>query len=315
MLNRLIVLLSLTVVMFSCSGIKEDDEIVVEGISIKKIKVNKVISDQIAYYAGYGQKLTQEDSITLRKRIVEGMLDELVLAVKGEKEGIKPDTAEVNSYIKQIKAAFPTDSAMSNHMAKFGLTYDDYVKEMERSSVARQYFKSIVIDPVTAPDSFYVDSLSKALTSEKVKVSHILIKVEEDANKSMRENLYAKTAGIRKQVMASGGKNFADLAKKYSDDKGSAVNGGSMGFFGRNEMVKPFEDASYLTPVGQISEIVTTPFGYHIIKVEDKQIMPPSADDVNKKALNLTRRKASEKLLKELRTELKVVRHEEPKNS
>lgn len=314
MLYRLMFLISLTVVLASCSGIKEDDELIVDGISIKKIKVDKVISDQMAYYANYGQKISAEDSITLRKRIVEGMVDELVLSVKGKNEGFKPDTAEVNSYIKQIKTAFTSDSALNNHMAKFGLTYDDYVTEMERSSVARLYFKSVVIDPLTVADSFYVDSLTSAMKTEKVKVSHILIKVDQNATNDLRQNLYAKTEGIRKQIMASKGKNFADLAKRYSDDKSSAVNGGSMPFFGKKEMVQPFEDASYMTEIGQISEIVTTPFGYHIIKVEDKQVMAAPAEEVNKAALNMTRRRASEKLLKELRSEFEIIRHEEKKS-
>jgi len=67
------------------------------------------------------------------------------------------------------------------------------------------------------------------------------------------------------------GADFAELAKTQSDDTGSGANGGDLGFFKHGQMVPPFEQAAFSLPIGQISEPIKTPFGYHIIKVEQKE--------------------------------------------
>lgn len=310
MTYRMLLLIAATLFAVSCSGLKDDDEFVVDGISVKKNKIDKIVSDQIAYYKQYGQNLSADDSVKLRNRMIDGMIDEMLLSAKGKQTGIEPDTAEVNFYIQQIKAAFPSDSALSQHMAKFGMTYDDYVAEIKRNSVARLYFKKAVIDPVAAPDTFYVDSLKAVMKTEKVRASHILIKVDPNANEATRQHAFSKLEGIRKQAVNAKGKNFADLAKRYSEDEGSAAHGGDLNYFGRKEMVRPFEDAAFQTEIGQISDIVTTQFGYHLIKVEDKKYMEASPEEINQAALTLTRRKGSDQVLKELRSEFKVLRHE-----
>ena len=78
----------------------------------------------------------------------------------------------------------------------------------------------------------------------------------------------ARTADILKEVAA--GKDFAALAKQYSQD-GSAAQGGDLGYFGRGQMVAPFENAAFALQPGQTSELVETQFGYHIIRVTEKQ--------------------------------------------
>jgi peptidyl-prolyl cis-trans isomerase SurA len=103
-----------------------------------------------------------------------------------------------------------------------------------------------------------------------VKASHILIKVDQHGSPEDTLEAYNKIAEIREKAV-SGDADFIELAKKYSDDESVKRNDGHLGWFTVFGMVYPFETVAYETPVGEVSDIVRTRFGYHIIKVEDKR--------------------------------------------
>lgn len=112
--------------------------------------------------------------------------------------------------------------------------------------------------------SYYDQNLKNFSTDEERKASHILIKVGKDAPAAEQAAAKAKA----EEVLALIRKNpasFAELAKQYSQDEGSAQNGGDLGFFSKGMMVKPFEDAAFKLKQGEISDLVKSDFGYHII--------------------------------------------------
>ena len=127
------------------------------------------------------------------------------------------------------------------------------------------------LDAVTFEDGdlekFYRRHLDQFEILERVKASHILVKVDEGADEKIRAEKRAFTEKLLEEVKS--GKDFAELARANSDDKASAVKGGSLGYFTRGSMVKPFEDAAFNMHPGDISDLVETTFGYHIIKVEE----------------------------------------------
>lgn len=118
----------------------------------------------------------------------------------------------------------------------------------------------------TAEEEYKVNK-QKYKNDEKVKASHILIKITDDRNDEA-----AKSLAIQLRERAIKGEDFAELAKQYSEDPSASRNAGSLGFFKRGQMVKPFEDVAFaMEKPGQISEVVKTPFGYHIIQYQDRQ--------------------------------------------
>jgi peptidyl-prolyl cis-trans isomerase SurA len=104
---------------------------------------------------------------------------------------------------------------------------------------------------------------------EEVRAAHILINVNPDAEPKDTLAAYNKINELRQRALA--GESFEALAKQFSQDPSAKNNGGDLGYFTALQMVYPFEDAAYKTPVGQISEPVRTRFGYHIIQVKDKR--------------------------------------------
>jgi peptidyl-prolyl cis-trans isomerase D len=111
----------------------------------------------------------------------------------------------------------------------------------------------------------YNNNIEQYSTPEQVRASHILIKTEGKDDAAVK----AKAEDILKQVKS--GADFAELAKKYSEDEGSAKNGGDLDYFGRGRMVPEFDQAVFAMQPGQISDLVKTQYGYHIIKLTDKK--------------------------------------------
>src|SRR5580700_11526006 len=114
---------------------------------------------------------------------------------------------------------------------------------------------------------------------EEVKARHILIRFQgskmplADGKKDLTDaEALAKITELRAKIVA--GADFAEVAKENSDDKGSGANGGDLGAFGRGQMVPEFDKEAFLLPVGELSQPVKSPFGYHLIKVESHSTKP-----------------------------------------
>jgi len=114
----------------------------------------------------------------------------------------------------------------------------------------------------------YEANKDKLNVPDDVRASHILIKAGEKATPEEKQKAKEKIDALRARAMS--GEDFAKLAKENSED-GSAQNGGDLGYFRKGEMVKPFEDAAFGLEKGQISPVVETQFGYHVIKTTDKR--------------------------------------------
>jgi len=113
---------------------------------------------------------------------------------------------------------------------------------------------------------YYAENEKRFTAPEERRASHILVKADKDAPKAEREKARAKAETLLAEVRKNP-QSFAELARKNSDDEGSAAKGGDLDFFGRGQMVKPFEDAAFALKAGETSGIVESDFGYHIIQV------------------------------------------------
>jgi len=122
-----------------------------------------------------------------------------------------------------------------------------------------------VVVPAADVERAYNSNIEQYSTPEQVRASHILFKTDGKDDAAVK----AKAEDVLKQ--AKGGADFAELAKKYSEDESSAKNGGDLDYFGKGRMVPEFDQVAFTLQPGQISDLVKTQFGYHIIKVVDKK--------------------------------------------
>lgn len=141
--------------------------------------------------------------------------------------------------------------------------------------------------------ALYEARRDKLGTPEQRRVRHILIQVPQDASEEEVEAAREKAQKLLDRIQA--GESFEELAKEYSDDPGSAAQGGDLGFFGRGVMVSAFEDAAFGLDKGQVSDLVRTPFGFHIIQVVDiKPGSVPPLDEVRDQLVDELNEEAAE---------------------
>lgn len=136
-------------------------------------------------------------------------------------------------------------------------------------------------DQVIEVDTSFTEEELRQIYEEEqpdleVRARHILLRLPADATPEQRDSVAALAEEL--QQRAAGGEDFAELATEYSEDPGTAENGGDLGYFGRGNMVEPFEEAAFSLEPGEVSDVVETPFGFHVIKVLDRRM--PEFDDV-----------------------------------
>lgn len=117
------------------------------------------------------------------------------------------------------------------------------------------------------------ETILKQRLKQEVNASHILISVMPNATAADTLEAYQKALKARAEIIA--GADFAEVAKHYSDDPSARYNGGNLGYFSALQMVEPFETIAFTTPMGQVSEIFRTNFGYHFLIVHDRHTFPP----------------------------------------
>ncbi|MBY0409587.1 MAG: peptidylprolyl isomerase, partial [Burkholderiaceae bacterium] len=119
--------------------------------------------------------------------------------------------------------------------------------------------------------TYYKENVARMMAKEERRASHILINAAKDAPAADREKAKTRATELLEQVRKAPAR-FAEIAKKNSNDTGSAVVGGDLGFFARGAMVKPFEDAAFTLKKGEISGVVESDFGYHVIELTDIKV-------------------------------------------
>ena len=134
-----------------------------------------------------------------------------------------------------------------------------------------------VIDVDTAiTDADLMAAFQQEQPGVEVRARHILLRIPADPTAAQRDSVRNLAAQLRDR--ARGGADFAALAREYSADPGSASQGGDLGFFGRGAMVAPFEEAAFALQPGEVSDVVESPFGLHVIKLEERRM--PDFEDV-----------------------------------
>ncbi len=243
---------------------------VVNGVVITRTQYDKELSVHLERVSRQGGQISDDQMAELKEDILEGLIEREVLYQESQKAGIKITEQRVNDQMAGIKKRFPNEEEFKKALVGMNLTEEEVSEQIQRGLAIRELIDQKVANKVVITDeetkTYYAGNPQLFKQPAQVKASHILIKVEPAADDAKKAEARKKIEGIQQKLKAGG--DFAELAKEYSEGP-SGPRGGDLGYFSRGQMVKPFEDAAFSMKTDEVSGLVETRFGYHLIKVYD----------------------------------------------
>jgi len=212
----------------------------------------------------------------LKLETIDRLVILALLSQKAAALNIQPDQKDVESKIQEMKALRMAGN-YGGLLAAMGAgqpeeDWDSQRADLIASMKIEKLLKQEVYDQVSVTPAevraYYDDHPDEFRAAEEVCARHILVKVPADATEAQRREALAAINEAAERIKS--GEAFKDVAKEVSQD-GSASDGGNLGYFGRGVMVPEFEKMAFSLEDGQVSGVVETQFGYHLIKVEDKR--------------------------------------------
>lgn len=195
------------------------------------------------------------NSVAATRRALEALL---------QRREVQIQAFEPQTYMAKV---VPTDADLTAYYkANEGLFKTQEQAAIEYVVLDAEALKDGVSVSTDDVQKYYEQNIASFTNAEERQASHILIKADKALPGDQRAAARVQAETLLAQVRKSPDQ-FAAVAKKHSQDPGSAEQGGDLGFFGRSAMVKPFEDAAYAMKVGEISNVIETDFGFHIIRL------------------------------------------------
>lgn len=208
------------------------------------------------------------DSTVLKEIIsnnAKQFVEKKLLLREIKKDGFKISATKMDSLMEQQYRRQGGRERLMEQVQNMDVDFQTVEQQMQESVTIERYLNQKLLERTKLSD----EQLLEAYEADKTAtVRHILLNTQ-GKSESEKEEIRQKMAGILERARA--GEDFAALAKEYSEDPGSKDKGGLYQDFARGVMVKPFEEAAFGVPVGEVSDIVETQFGYHILKIEDRK--------------------------------------------
>ena len=305
--SKILATLMLSVMLFTGCGLKDQQAIIkVNDGAITQKEYDDMMNQQLAQ-SPFAQmnvgdmKGNKEGFLYLmtEQRVINQLIIQEILDQEADARGIKVTNKDMDEALKEIMDKMGGRDQLMNVLKQNGVSVSAFKKDLKNQVKMQKLANEVGKIKVTDADckNFYNKNLSKFKHDKQVRASHILIganpyqiqqeltsdpkkKIDDKELKAKVEEVMAQKKAeaekIAKELQADNSK-FAAYAKKYSEDPNSAKQGGDLGFFAKDTMVKEFADAAFKAKPNTVTDPVKSQFGYHIILVTDRReagVMP-----------------------------------------
>jgi len=281
-----------------------------KGFEIKRSQLDDNLVSIKSTAIARGQTIPPDQMSMFEQQVLDRLIQiQLLLAKASEPDQAKGKETSAKRF-EAVKARAGSEEALNRQLKSVGMSQEDFRKNMTEEATAQAVVERELNVNVTDADvkKFYDDNPAKFEQPEMVRASHILLGTKDQS--SGAELTEDQKAAKRKQIdailkRARDGDDFAKLAKEYSEDPGSKDKGGEY-TFPKGQMVPEFEAAAFSLKTNQVSDVVTTQFGYHIIKLSEK--LPAKKVDFDKVSADIKdylKQQQTQKQLPDYMTKLK----------
>ena len=288
--------------------------VTVDGTPVTQAEVDVLLKSMFRI----PQDLAPEQMEQLRKQYGKAaesrVVDKKLIANAVTAAHVDVTEAEMEARWAEISKTLPPGMTLEQHLARSGFTREEADGEMrqfiaqDKLIAQRNMGGGVPTDEEVA--AYYEQNKERYGHPAQLRARHILLKVEPSTTPEEKAAMRKKIEGLREEIVRGDGLTFEDAAKANSNCP-SAAQGGDLGFFGRGQMVAPFEEAVFKLEPGVVSDVVETQFGYHIIRVEERrEAQTPPLDEVKERIRqemhNRGRQDAQRQLVEELRRTAKI---------
>ena len=269
----------LALVAIAATGLAQGSPAPDANINPAVLKVNddlvyaseiSMVMQNIAGQMGGREKV--QDQQQLVQMATQRVVEQKLLSQEALRVGIQPNEPRITQMAQTIEQQAGGREALDASLAQMGSNYEQVTEMMREMDLVRSLIEQKISPSVQVSDedvaSFYADNPEMFKNDAQVHARHIIFAAREDADAETVATAGANAEKARERAVA--GEDFAGLAREVSEGP-SAATGGDLGFFTREQMVPAFADAAFALESGQISTVVRSPFGFHVIKVEEKR--------------------------------------------
>ncbi|MBL0225903.1 MAG: peptidylprolyl isomerase [Geobacteraceae bacterium] len=242
----------------------------VNGVAISALELKRANKVMLAGQRGTSPSADQQKEF--EKQALSQLVSAELLYQAGQKLEVKDLDKQITDKLAQGRARFSSEQDFIKALKDMDMEEKDLRDYTRRDAIITNFIEKTIVPKVTVTEEearkFYDQNPDKFSRPESVKASHILLGVDQKASAEDKKTAREKAEKLRKEL--AGGADFAALAKGNSTCP-SSQQGGDLGFFGKGQMVPAFEQAAFALKPGEISDVVETQFGYHIIKLTEKK--------------------------------------------
>lgn len=242
----------------------------VNGTAIKAIELRR--AKKVMLSGQPGMQVPPDRQKEFEQQALSQLISAELLYQAGQKLAVKDIEKQIDEKLAQSKTRFPKPEDFAKAIKELEMDEAELREYTRRDLIITNFIEQTIVPKITVSEEeskkFYDQNTDKFSRPESVRASHILLGVDAKASADDKKKSREKIEKLRKDL--AGGADFATLAKENSTCP-SSQQGGDLGFFGKGQMVPAFEQVAFTLKPGEISDVVETQFGYHIIKLIEKK--------------------------------------------
>lgn len=246
----------------------------VNGFEVNKQAVGFELDRLVRFYMSHGMSMQEiKDNLPkLQEKALDQAIGARLLLERSQQLDVPVSAADIDAEVAKVVEQVGGEENFKKALAAQNITEEAFRSELEKGARVNKLVEQACtgVEEPTEQEvtDFYEAHKSEYVTEPKVLCQHILVKVEENSSSDEKSAAFEKILAIKERIAAGG--NFAEEAEKNSDCP-SGREGGSLGWFGPGMMVPEFDKVAFEMKKGEVSGVVTTQFGYHIIYKADEQ--------------------------------------------